>query len=206
MLQEQGEPLEHVYFPESGVVSIVTTLESGDMIETGTVGSEGFVGVSAVLGVEFAPSRAFCQVKGAALRLPLRVVRAEYDQGTMWFKLLLRYVHFLHAFTAQSAACNRMHNVDARMSRWLLMTHDRVPGDTFQLTQEFLAQMLGVARPTVNIAAGALQRAGFVNYTRGQLTVVDRAGLESGACECYARTKELLAKTLGPGPTQSERA
>jgi CRP-like cAMP-binding protein len=196
LLHEQGKPVEHVYFPESGVTSMLTLLEAADAIETGTVGNEGFVGISAVLGAGESPNHCICQIEGSAFRLPAHVAAAERDAGTEWFRLLLRYVCFLTTMTMQSTACNRMHAVDARMSRWLLMTHDRVEGNEFTLTQEFLAQMLGVARPTVNIAGATLQRAGFIRYTRGRITILDRANLETAACECYERIRTALERTL----------
>jgi hypothetical protein len=134
------------------------------------------------------------------------VIAEESERGTPWFRLLLRYAHFVNAMTAQHAACNRLHAVDARMSRWLLMTHDRVEADDFPLTQEFLGMMLGVARPTVNIAGATLQKAGFIKYTRGRITVLDRAGLESASCECYFRIREELDHVLnGDSPRRRPR-
>lgn len=196
VLFQQDQTVEYVDFPETGVGSMVTDLVDGDTIETGTVGNEGLIGLSAVLGVERAPSRVFVQVPGRSLRLPAGVIAAEAEKGTAWFRLLLRYANFLTAMTAQHAACNRMHPVEARASRWMLMTHDRVESDEFPLTQEFLAQMLGVARPTVNIVGATLQKAGFIDYKRGRIRVVDRLGLESASCECYGRIKEELGKML----------
>lgn len=195
-LFEQRKVVTHVYFPETGVASLVTDLDDGETVETGTVGNEGFVGVSAVLGVARSSMRAICQIPGHAWRLPERIMARERDLGTAWFQRLLRFVNFVSAMAAQSAACNRMHTVDARMSRWLLMTHDRVEDDSFPLTQQFLAQMLGVARPTVNIAGATLQRAGFITYSRGRITILDRDGLESASCECYGRIREELEETL----------
>jgi CRP-like cAMP-binding protein len=195
-LAEQGKPVKHVYFVESGVMSMLTTLSDGEVIETGTVGNEGLVGLAAVLGVQHSASRVLCQIPGSAFRVPAEVIAAESERGTAWFRLLLRYVNFVVAMTAQGAACNRMHAVDARMSRWLLMTHDRVDGDEFPLTQEFLSQMIGAARPTVNIAGATLQKAGFIRYTRGRISVLDRQGLESAACECYFRIRDELEATL----------
>jgi CRP-like cAMP-binding protein len=196
-LFEQGQPVTHVHFLERGVASLVTDLEDGETIETGTVGNEGLIGIPAVLGVRRGPGRAFCQIPGQAWQVTERAIAAERERGTAFFALLLRYVHFATAMMAQSAACNRLHTVDARMSRWLLMTHDRVEGDEFPLTQEFLAHMLGVARPTVNIAAATLQKAGFIRYARGRIAVLDRDGLESASCECYRRIRQELEDTLG---------
>jgi CRP-like cAMP-binding protein len=206
-LFEQGKPVDSVYFPESGVVSVVTDLYGGESIETGTIGNEGLVGVPAVLGVGHSSSRVFCQIPGRAVRIPAAVIAVEREQGTGWFQLLLKYVNFVSAMAAQSAACNRMHAVDARMSRWLLMTHDRVDADDFPLTKEFLSHMLGVARPTVNIAGATLQKAGFINYRRGRITILDRAGLESASCECYRRIREELETSLNShGARRASRA
>lgn len=202
-LYEPGGTVEHLYFPETGVCSLVTDLEDGETIETGTVGYEGVVGLPAILGVRRSAGRAFCQVPGQAWRVPERAIAAERDRGSQWFHTLLRYAYVVHAMTAQSAACNRLHHVDARMSRWLLMTHDRVQSDEFPLTQEFLAQMLGVARPSVNVAAATLQRAGFISYSRGRVSVLDRSGLETAACECYGRIREELETTLGAPETEN---
>lgn len=195
-LYESGMPIEHVYFMEAGITSLVTDLEDGQTIETGTVGYEGVVGLPAILGVPHSSGRAFCQVVGRAWRVAEPAIAAERERHSPWFRVLLRYAYVVHAMAAQSAACNRLHHVDARMSRWLLMTRDRVESDEFALTQEFLAQMLGVARPTVNIAAATLQRAGFITYTRGRVTVLDRGGLESAACECYRRVREEFEMAL----------
>jgi CRP-like cAMP-binding protein len=149
-----------------------------------------------VLGVRHSSNRVICQVPGRALRIPAAAIEAERVRGGPWFSVLLRYVHFVNAMTAQTAACNRMHAVDARMSRWLLMTHDRVDADDFPMTQDFLAQMLGVARPTVNIAGATLQKAGFIKYARGRVTILDRQGLESASCECYARIQQEFESTM----------
>jgi len=195
-LAEQGKPVKYVYFIDSGVMSLVTDLSDGEVIETGTVGNEGLVGLPAVLGVRHSPGRALCQIPGHGFRVRAEVITAEAERGTPWFRLLLRYANFVVAMTAQGAACNRLHAVDARMSRWLLMTHDRVDGDDFPLTQEFLGLMIGAARPTVNIAGATLQKAGFIRYTRGRITVLDRTGLESAACECYFRIRDELEVTL----------
>jgi CRP-like cAMP-binding protein len=205
-LLEQDEPVKQVYFVESGVMSMVTELSGGEIVETGTVGFEGFVGLPAALGVLRAPGRVLVQIAGNGLCVSAEIIAAEAEGGTPWFRVLLRYAHFVSAVAAQYAACNRMHAVDARMSRWLLMTHDSVGGDSFPLTQEFLGQMLGVARPTVNIAGATLQKAGFIHYTRGRITVLDRTGLESASCECYARVVAERHKMLNPEPVTARAA
>lgn len=204
-LFEQGKPVDRVYFIESGVLSIVTDLADGETVEAGTVGNEGFAGLPAVLGTTHSPNRVFCQIPGRARVVAARVIEDERVQSTAWFSVLLRYVSFMIAMVSQTAACNRMHNVDARMSRWMLMTHDRVGIDDFPLTQEFLAMMLGVARPTVNVAGATLQRAGFIKYTRGRITILDRKGLESASCECYSKIRQELEITFNGQPRSPRR-
>ena len=197
VIHEQGRKIHHVYFPENGVISIVKQLDDGGAVETGTVGCEGMVGLPAVLGISTASSRAFCQVPGRAVRLKADVVLAHRRRGGQFAELLMRYANATIAMLGQSVACNRAHPLEARMCRWLLMTHDRVGGDNFPMTQEFMAQMLGVRRPTVNLAGRALQRAGLIRYTRGKITVVDRKGLEEASCECYFYIRDEFARSLG---------
>jgi CRP-like cAMP-binding protein len=183
---EQGQPIRHMYFIESGVISLVTDLEAGGTVETGTIGNEGVIGLPAFLGSPIATSRAFCQIPGAASRVSTKRMLLERERNTPLAQLILRNANATMSMLAQTAACNRAHPVEERMARWLLMTHDRVDGDEFPLTQEFLAQMLGVRRPSVNTAGLALQNAGLIRYSRGKITIVNRNGLESSSCECYA--------------------
>jgi CRP-like cAMP-binding protein len=196
-IYEQGESIKYALFPESGVISLVKLLDDGNIVEIGTIGNEGMVGLPVVLGDGRAPLRAFCQVPGRALRIRADALIAERRRGGHFAELLLRYANATLAMLAQGVACNRAHSVEERMCRWLLMTHDRVGADNFPLTQEFLAQMLGVRRPTVNIAGTSLQRAGLIRYSRGRITVVDREGLEEASCECYAHMREEIARSLG---------
>jgi CRP-like cAMP-binding protein len=197
LLYEQGGKIDHVYFPDSGVVSVVKVMEDGMLIETGTVGNEGVVGLPAVFGIETSSSRVFCQVPGRALRVRADIVLAERRRGGQFAELLLRFANATLAMLSQSVACNRAHSLEERMCRWLLITHDRVGADSFPLTQEFLAHMLGVRRPTVTLAGTALQRAGLIRYTRGKITIVDRHGLEDASCECYAQMRREFARSLG---------
>jgi CRP-like cAMP-binding protein len=184
-LQEAGEPAQHAYFPVSGVISVLTVLESGMMIEFATVGSEGTTGVPLFLGFGQSNSALVSQIPGNAYRLS----RADFAEGLVRLPSLAaalrHYSGLMLALVAQSAACNRAHHVDARCARWLLMTHDQAGSDDFPITQEFLAQMLGVSRPSVAVSAGALQRVGLVSYHRGEMHIRDRRGLELAACECY---------------------
>ena len=194
-IYEPNKPISHVYFPISGVVSLVSEMREGT-VEVGTVGREGMTGLPLVLCATTMPTRAFVQVPGHAYRTRGTDLRAVMREAPHVERLLYRYVLALFDQTAQHAACNRLHALEERCARWLLMTHDRVDGDVVPLKQQFLAEMLGVHRPAVTIAAGALQKAGVIRYTRGKVTVLDRERLEDAACACYAiiarRAKELL--------------
>jgi CRP-like cAMP-binding protein len=195
-LYEPHEEIGHVYFPESGVISLVVVLEQGGVIETGIVGNEGMAGLAVFLGMPSTHWRAVCQVPSEGLRLESAVLRRERRRGGPFNDLLLRYTHAVVTMVSHSAACNRAHSVEERLSRWLLMTHDRIEGDEMALTQQFLAMMLGVHRPSVNVAGAALQNAGLIKYTRGRITVTDRLGLERTTCECYRKINEEFARAM----------
>ena len=185
-LREAGEEEAHVYFPVSGVISVLTVLESGMMIEFATVGREGTTGVPTFLEFGNANTALISQVPGDAFRLSRAEFRRCVASLPSFAAVLRRYSGLMLALVAQSAACNRAHHVDARCARWLLMTPDQAGRDEFPITQEFQAQMLGVSRPSVGTSAIALQRAKLVSYRRGQMTILDRRGLELASCECYA--------------------
>jgi CRP-like cAMP-binding protein len=185
-LQEAGDPTDYVYFPTSGIISILLVLENGMMIEFATVGREGMTGVPLFLGIEDSNMALVSQVPGEALRMSRLNFLAEIARSPKFAAIVGRYSGVMLALVAQSAACNRAHHVDERCARWLLMTHDQAGADAFPITQEFLAQMLGVSRPSVALSAEALQAAHLISYHRGQLTILDRPGLELMACECYA--------------------
>jgi CRP-like cAMP-binding protein len=190
VVQPIGRPAEHVYFPQSGMGSIVIHMKGGMNIEAATIGNEGMLGVSYVLGDALATEETMIQLPGEASRLRVRVLRAEFDRDERLRMLLLRYSQLLTGQIAQGSGCNRAHPLEGRCARWLLSTHDRVAGDQFPLTQEFLAIMLGVRRAGVSVAQHALQQDGLIQYTRGQVTILDRAGLEEVACECYGVIRE----------------
>jgi CRP-like cAMP-binding protein len=196
VLFEPNRTIEHVYFVETGVVSILGLMADGSSIETATVGNEGMVGIPVYLGAMQMAGQAFVQVPGAGYRLPAGALREEVRRGSALASLLGRYTQALFTLVAQSSACNRKHTVDARCARWLLLTHDRVGGDTFPITQLFLSQMLGVRRGTVNEAATRLQAQGLIEYTHGRLTVVDREGLEAASCECYGIIRGEFARMI----------
>jgi CRP-like cAMP-binding protein len=185
-LLDAGAPIRTVLFPESAVVSMIATMRDGTSVEVATTGVEGLVGLPALFGTESLPMTVLAQVAGEAWRLDAEVFRHELARSEALRDASNRYVQGLIVQIAQTVACNRLHPVGERAARWLLMTADRVGADEFHLTQEFLATMLGVHRPSVTVAAGELQREGSISYHRGHVTITDRARLEQSACECYA--------------------
>ena len=196
-IYEPNTRITCVYFPISGIVSMTSDMREGT-VEVGTVGREGMTGLPLVLRAETMPTRAFVQVPGHAYRMRDEDLFAAMRESPCFERLLLRYALALFDQSAQHAACNRLHALEERCARWLVMTHDRVDGDVLPLKQQFLAEMLGVHRPAVTLAAGALQKAGVIRYTRGKVTVLDRPALERASCECYEiitrRTKQLFSE------------
>jgi CRP-like cAMP-binding protein len=197
---EPGEAIRHVYFMTKGVLSMVNEPNPGEVVEFATIGREGMFGVPVLLGTTSIPSRAVVQVPGEALRMSVANFRRGIERSSDLNKLLLRYTMALLNQIAQITSCNRLHEVQERCARWLLQTHDRLESDSFPLTHEFLAQMLGVHRPTVTVAAGMLQKAGLIDYTRGVLRVVDRKGLEQASCTCYRLINGEYERLLNHGP------
>jgi CRP-like cAMP-binding protein len=185
VLHEPDQRITHLHFPRSGVISAVKEFLNGDIIEVATIGNEGVAGNSVVLDVHVSGDRVLVQVPGEGIRIETSALLDTLDRCPTLRRILLRYSQALFHQVAQTAACNRAHTVDERCARWLLMTHDRVMNQSFTLTQEFLAQMLGVHRPTVSLAARMLQKAGVIAYVRGQVTILDRKALEELSCECY---------------------
>jgi CRP-like cAMP-binding protein len=197
LVVDLGDPVDYLYFPTAGVLSQVALLDEETVIEVNTVGREGVTGLPAFLGAATSPNRVFCQVDCDALRLPTSQLHALMIGDGDLHHILHRYTQATIVQISQSVACNRLHTTEERASRWLLMTRDRVDDDTFPLTQDFLAQMLGVRRATVSITAGVLQTAGLIRYSRGQLTILDRERLEQTACHCYRFVRDEFAKLLG---------
>ena len=182
---DANRPIAHVYFPQSCVISVHTRMRDGVAVEIAAVGRVGMVGLPIFLGGQTTPATAFCQISGSSLRMEADAFRAAVAVSPGLNAVLLRYTQALVTRVSQSAACNRVHSIEQRCARGLLSTHDSVDGEFFELTQEFLAEMLGVRRPRVSVAAGILQGAGLIRYSRGRVHIVDRAGLESASCECY---------------------
>lgn len=196
VLFEPQEILRFVHFPEDCVISLVTMMADGDQVEAMTVGNDGFSGIPVFHGVETSPNRGIGQITGLARRLSVESFRELTLECSCLHRLLHRYSEFVYETVAQSAACNRLHVIEQRCARWLLMSQDRVGRDSFDLTQEFLAEMLGVRRPGVTVAMGILEKAGLIAHGRGNITVVDRAGLERAACECYQTLRDRQSKVI----------
>ena len=189
--------IPHVYFPLSGMASMVLNTRSGLTVEVGTVGNEGFVGLPVYFGAKSSPTEGVWQVSGECLRMTAKDFRRELEKGGELRFVLQRFSQALLNQISQSVACNHLHPIEQRLSRWLLMTHDRAGVGEFGLTQQYVAQMLAVRRPSVTVAAGMLQKAGLIRYTRGRLTVVNRTGLEAASCECYAVVRREFERLLG---------
>lgn len=196
ILCEADQPFSHLYFPLTGFISLVTTLGDHPPLELGLIGNEGVLGATLALGVNTAPARAVVQGTGSALRISTARLRQELDDCPRLLCTLKRYLYVLMAQLSQNAACGHFHEVEPRLARWLLMTHDRAHADHFHLTHKFLADMLGVRRSGVTIAAGTLQKRRLIHYSRGEITILDRQGLEGATCECYRALIEDYARLL----------
>jgi CRP-like cAMP-binding protein len=196
-LLEADEPIEAAYFIETGMVSYLAYLEGGEALEVGVIGSEGMVGLPLILGVDHASVGAMIQLEGMALRIGAVALRQAFNESEALRNRLLRYMQALHIQVSQTAVCNNRHTLEERLARWLLMAHDRADGDRFAMTHEFMALMLGVRRSGVTITAGVLKQAGVIDYTNGQMTVVDRQGLEDVSCECYGTLQRQFEQLLG---------
>jgi CRP-like cAMP-binding protein len=196
VLYESGSVLRHVYFPTTSIVSMLYVMESGSSAEIAVVGNEGIVGVALFMGGETTPSRALVQSAGHAFRLKGQILKDEFHRAGALQHLLLRYTQALLTQMAQTAVCNRHHSVDQQLRRWLLLSLDRLSTNSLSMTQELIANMLGVRREGVTEAAGKLQLAGIIHYSRGHITVLDRARLESECCECYQVVKSEFDRLL----------
>ena len=182
---EASEKIDTVYFPNTALISIVSTLRDGFTTEVGLVGHTGMLGLPIILGSGYSQQRAVIQVPGSVAKISALILKQEFDKGGKLQKLLLRHIEDRLAEMAQLTICNSRHSIEERMARWLLMVQDLVRADELPLTQEFIGQMLGVRRPGVTLTAGAFQRSGFIQYHRGRITIIDRKALEDIACECY---------------------
>jgi CRP-like cAMP-binding protein len=185
ILTDMARPIEFCFFLNSGVASIINVMSDGKSVEVGLTGKEGFVGLPLIVGYSTSPTRAIIQIEATGYKMRAQDLKSALRTCPKLEEALQRYSQELSIQSIQIAACNRLHEVDERLARWLLMSQDRVGATTFPLTQEFISHMLGTRRASVTVAAGILQKAGLITYTRGQVTIEDRAGLESASCECY---------------------
>ncbi|MEH2243818.1 Crp/Fnr family transcriptional regulator [Nostoc sp.] len=197
VIYESKEPIAYVYFPQHGVISLVTNMEDSSIMEVGIVSSEGMVGIPVILGENTTTTKAFVQVPGTAMQMDADVLKTELNQGGAIQKLLLRYVQAAYTELTQGCACNRFHTLEERLARWLLTLSDRLQSEDFPLTQEFLAQMLGVRRSGVTVAAKTLSRAGIIRYQRGHISILNRENLSATSCECYGVIQGEFARLLG---------
>ena len=196
VVYEAGSTLSHVYFPTTAIVSLLYVMESGASAEIAVVGNEGIIGISLFMGGESTPSRAVVQSAGSAFRLKAQLMKDEFDKAGPVLHLLLRYTQALITQMSQTAVCNRHHSLDQQLCRWLLLSLDRLQGNELVMTQELIANMLGVRREGVTEGALKLQKAGLIRYARGHITVLDREGLETRSCECYAVVKKEYGRLL----------
>ena len=197
VLVRQGDSIEYVYFPTSGAYSCIVYMEDGSGVEVGTVGNEGFTNIEILLDATISTETVVCQIAGTSLRIVADAFRTMIPDVRALNHILKCSGQAYLAQVSQSVACNRLHSTDIRFARWLLITHDRVQGDEFEITQEFLAAMLGVHRPSISVVAGLFQQAGMIQYKRGRMKILDRVGLEDSACECYAVVRGQFERLLG---------
>ena len=196
LVYEPNKPISHIHFPLSGLISVVVEMEEGGIAEVGTIGNEGMTGVPVVLGADSTPNRAFYQIPGESMRISAGIFREQIVQARTLDNIMRLHAQGFLNQVSQSAACNRLHPVEQRLCRWILMSHDRVGKETIHLTQEFLAQMLGVRRASVSIVAATLQKAGFIRYRRGVIDVLNRPAIEEASCECYTVVRRAYERLL----------
>ncbi|MCA1557428.1 MAG: Crp/Fnr family transcriptional regulator [Acidobacteria bacterium] len=197
VLYDCGESIRYVYFPLDSIFFLLAMMEDGATAEVGLVGGEGVIGLSVCMGAETMSSQAVVLNASGALRIKAEFLKREFERGSLLQALLLRYMQALFIQVSQTAACNRIHHIEVRLARWLLMVHDRVVSDDIPITQEFIAQMLGTPRPYVTVAAGILEKEGLIQCRRGHIRILNREDLESTACECYGTVREEFKRLLG---------
>ncbi|MEZ5573878.1 MAG: Crp/Fnr family transcriptional regulator [Halioglobus sp.] len=197
VLYQPGKAIKYVYFPTNSLISLLTSVDKRRSLEVGMVGNEGMAGMPFILGIGVSGVRAIVQGAGSALRMPAAPFRVEFDRNRALQQALYRYTYALMAQISQTAACNRFHDAEARLSRWLLMTRDRIGSDQFPLTHEFLAHMLGLRREGVTEAASALRQRKLINYSRGKIQILDVRGLKKSSCSCYQTVKKVFDRAQG---------
>lgn len=197
VLYESGEKLDYIYFPTTAIISLLYIMENGSTAEIGVIGNDGLVGIAIFMGGDTTPNRAVVQSAGQAFKMKARVMKDEFTRGGRFHNLCLRYTQALITQISQTAVCNRLHSVDQQLCRWLLLSHDRLPSDRLIMTQDLIANMLGVRREGITHAAKRLQTAGYISYVRGDMTILDRKGIESEVCECYQVVRTEYSRLLG---------
>lgn len=197
VLFKRGKPIEYAYFPCSGAHSVLAVMQDGAMVEVGTVGNEGMSTIDLLIGSDVATETTVCQIPGESWRMPAARFKEAVAGDTALRRIAQRYLQAYISQVSQSVACNRLHSIEERFARWVLMSHDRVSGSEVQLTQEYLAIMLGVHRPSVSLVARTFQQAGIIKYSRGMITVLDRPALEEACCECYFLVRRQFERAFG---------
>ncbi len=197
VLYESDEKMDYVYFPTTAIISLLYIMENGSTAEIGVVGNDGMVGIAIFMGGDTTPNRAVVQSAGKTLKMKAGMMKDEFTRGGRFHNLCLRYTQALITQISQTAVCNRLHSVDQQLCRWLLLSHDRLPSNRLIMTQDLIANMLGVRREGITHAARRLQKAGCISYVRGDMTILDRAGLESSVCECYQVVRTEYDRLLG---------
>lgn len=197
VIYESGEKLDYIYFPTTAIISLLYIMESGATAEIGVVGNDGLIGIAIFMGGDTTPNRAVVQSAGHALKMKAQVMKDEFTRGGRFHNQCLRYTQALITQISQTAVCNRLHSVDQQLCRWLLLSHDRLPSDRLIMTHDLIANMLGVRREGITHAAKRLQRAGYISYVRGDMTILDRKGIEADVCECYQVVRTEYERLLG---------
>jgi CRP-like cAMP-binding protein len=197
VVYESGGQMRYIYFPTTAIISLLYTMENGSSAEMGVAGNDGLVGIALFMGGNTVPNRAVVQSAGEALRMKSKVLQDEFARGGTFQRLLLRYTQALMTQMSQTAVCNRLHTIEQQLCRWLLLSHDRLNSDELVMTQELIANMLGVRREGVTLAAHRLQESGLISYARGHINILDRRGLEATVCECYKVVKDEYDRLLG---------
>jgi CRP-like cAMP-binding protein len=197
VIYESDEKMDYVYFPTTAIISLLYIMENGSSAEIGVVGNDGLVGIAIFMGGDTTPNRAVVQSAGTAMKMKAKVLKEEFTRGGRFHNLCLRYTQALITQISQTAVCNRLHSVDQQLCRWLLLSHDRLPTDRLIMTQDLIANMLGVRREGITHAAKRLQSAGYISYVRGDMTILDRYGLETLVCVCYQVVRADYDRLLG---------
>jgi CRP-like cAMP-binding protein len=200
VIYESGEKMDYVYFPTTAIISLLYIMENGSTAEIGVVGKDGMVGIAIFMGGDTTPNRAVVQSAGNTLKLKASLMKDEFTRGGLFHNLCLRYTQALITQISQTAVCNRLHSVDQQLCRWLLLSHDRLPSDRLIMTQDLISNMLGVRREGITHAAKRLQAVGYISYVRGDITILNRKGLEADSCECYQVVKTEYDRLFGSLP------